>query len=54
MKYAPTSKEEEEERQEALAEVADPQYLLNRDADGEIEVDDPTAAVFGSGDDFKF
>lgn len=34
------SVDEEEERQEALAEVADPMYLFNRDADGEIEVEE--------------
>ena len=45
MKYASASKEEQEERQEALAEVADPHYLLNRDAEGEIEVED-SGAVF--------
>jgi RNA polymerase II-associated factor 1 len=36
------SQEEEVEREEALAEVADPMFLLARgdaDADGEIEVD---------------
>ncbi|TFK26199.1 RNA polymerase II-associated protein [Coprinopsis marcescibilis] len=49
VKYAPMSKEEEEERQEALAEVADPMYLLNRDADGEIEVDESGAAIFSNG-----
>ena len=34
------SKEEEDEREEALAEVVDPMYLLNRadmDAEGEVE-----------------
>lgn len=47
MKYAAASKEDQEERQEALAEVGDPHYLLNRDAEGEIEVDDSTApAIF--------
>jgi hypothetical protein len=45
VKYAPMSKEEEEERQDALAEVADPMYLFNRDADGEVEVDDGTGAA---------
>ncbi|KAJ2933140.1 hypothetical protein H1R20_g3941, partial [Candolleomyces eurysporus] len=45
VKYAPMSKEEEEERQDALAEVADPMYLFNRDADGEVEVDDTTGAA---------
>ena len=43
MKHAPMIKEEEEEREEALAEVADPTFLMVRgdaDADGEIEVDD--------------
>jgi RNA polymerase II-associated factor 1 len=37
------SKDEEEEREEALAEVADPMFLMLRgdaDADGDIEVDD--------------
>jgi RNA polymerase II-associated factor 1 len=37
------SQEEEDEREEALAEVADPMFLMVRgdaDADGEIEVDD--------------
>jgi RNA polymerase II-associated factor 1 len=48
------SKEEEDERQEALAEVADPMYLLGRgdaDADGDIEVDEMGAAV-GAAYDF--
>jgi len=41
------SKEEEEEREEALAEVTDPLYLIGRedvdaDADGELEME-----VFG-------
>ena len=40
------SKDEEEEREEALAEVADPpMFLMHRgdaDADGDIEVDDGT------------
>lgn len=30
------SKEEEDEREEALAEVTDPMYLM-RDADGEVD-----------------
>lgn len=37
------SKEEEDEREEALAEVMDPMYLLNRadvDAEGEVETED--------------
>jgi len=41
--HAPMSKDEEEEREEALAEVADPMFLMHRgdaDADGDIEVDD--------------
>ena len=45
VKYAPMSVDEEEERQEALAEVADPMYLFNRDADGEIEVEDGGGGV---------
>lgn len=43
MNHAPMSQDEEDERREALAEVADPMYLMVRgdaDADGEIEVDD--------------
>ncbi|KAF9563912.1 RNA polymerase II-associated protein [Agrocybe pediades] len=38
--HAPMSKEEEEEREEALAEVADPMYMFMRadqDADGEVD-----------------
>ena len=38
--HAPMSKEEEDEREEALAEVVDPMFLLNRadvDADGEVD-----------------
>ncbi|KAG6853882.1 hypothetical protein C0991_000347 [Blastosporella zonata] len=45
--HAEMSKEEEDEREEALAEVADPMFLLARgdaDADGDIEVDDGTVA----------
>jgi len=41
--HAPMSKDEEEEREEALAEVADPMFLMLRgdaDADGDLEVDD--------------
>ena len=37
------SKEEEDEREEALAEVMDPMYLLGRgdiDAEGEVEGED--------------
>lgn len=40
MLHAPMSKEEEDEREEALAEVVDPMFLLNRadvDADGEVD-----------------
>lgn len=43
MLHAPMSKEEEDERQDALAEVEDPMFLMQRgdaDADGEIEIDD--------------
>lgn len=39
------SKEEEDEREEALAEVVDPMFLMIRgdvDADGDIEVEDGT------------
>ena len=46
------SKEEEDEREEALAEVADPMYLMARgdaDAEGDIEVEDTgTRAEFTS------
>jgi RNA polymerase II-associated factor 1 len=40
--HVPMSKEELDEREELLAEVTDPAFLLNRDdvdADGEIDVD---------------
>lgn len=44
MTHAPISEEEETERQEYLAEVSDPDYLLkmrtDADAEGEIEVDE--------------
>lgn len=46
------SKEEEDEREEALAEVMDPMYLLNRadmDAEGE-EVEEEAEAERPSGD----
>ncbi|KAF8239312.1 RNA polymerase II-associated protein [Tricholoma matsutake] len=51
--HAPMSQEEIDEREEALAEVADPMFLLIRgdaDADGEIEVDD--GGLAGGGLDF--
>ena len=50
--HAEMSKEEEDEREEALAEVADPMYLMARgdaDAEGDIEVEDtgvPRGAEF--------
>ncbi|KAF8659869.1 hypothetical protein AX16_001753 [Volvariella volvacea WC 439] len=49
MTHAPLSQEEEEERQEALAEVVDPLYLIGRDvdADGDIEVDDVNGIPVG-------
>jgi RNA polymerase II-associated factor 1 len=50
MNHAPMSQEEEVEREEALAEVADPMFLLARgdaDADGDIEVDDVGLASVG-------
>lgn len=44
------NKEEEDEREEALAEVLDPMYLLSRgDADAEGEVDD-SMHMGGAGD----
>ncbi|KAF8906198.1 RNA polymerase II-associated protein [Gymnopilus junonius] len=50
MLHAPMSKEEEDEREEALAEVADPTFSLMRgDADAEGEVDD-TAVIPVNGD----
>lgn len=56
--HLPMSKEELDEREEQLAEVADPSYLLNRDdvdADGEIDMDalgqqTPSGAVGDRGD----
>ncbi|RDB23952.1 RNA polymerase II-associated protein 1 [Hypsizygus marmoreus] len=53
VKHASMSKEEEDEREEALAEVADPMFLMVRgdaDADGDIEVDD--TGVVNGGLDF--
>ncbi|KAF8074937.1 RNA polymerase II-associated protein [Lyophyllum atratum] len=50
--HAEMSKEEEDEREEALAEVTDPMFLMVRgdaDADGDIEVDD---GVVNGGLDF--
>jgi RNA polymerase II-associated factor 1 len=53
MTHAPISEEEEAERQEYLAEVSDPDYLLkmrtDADAEGEIEVDDSMYVNGGSG-----
>jgi len=41
-------KEEEEERQEALAEVVDPMYMfLRADADADGEVDEGAGLPFG-------
>ncbi|KAG5634869.1 hypothetical protein H0H81_000469 [Sphagnurus paluster] len=43
--HSEMSKEEEDEREEALAEVADPMFLMVRgdaDADGDVDVDDGT------------
>ncbi|KAF8556690.1 Paf1-domain-containing protein [Imleria badia] len=56
--HVPMSKEELDEREELLAEVTDPAFLLNRDdvdADGEIDVDAlghqaPTEAIGERGD----
>ncbi|KAH0835703.1 RNA polymerase II-associated [Lanmaoa asiatica] len=56
--HVPMSKEELDEREELLAEVTDPAFLLNRDdvdADGEIDVDAlghqaPTGAIDERGD----
>lgn len=55
--HVPMSKEESEEREELLAEVADPTFLLSRDdvdADGEIDVDAlhqaPSGSAGGGGD----
>ncbi|KAI0070806.1 hypothetical protein K474DRAFT_1687312 [Panus rudis PR-1116 ss-1] len=45
--HVPMSKEEEDEREDALAEVNDPMYLLGRgdaDAEGEIETEDMTGS----------
>ncbi|THH28830.1 hypothetical protein EUX98_g5361 [Antrodiella citrinella] len=50
--HVPMSKEEEDEREEALAEVMDPMYLLNRadmDAEGE-EVEEETEVERPGGD----
>lgn len=40
MTHSPMSKEEQDEREEALAEVIDPMFLMGRgdiDADGELD-----------------
>ncbi|KNZ74604.1 RNA polymerase II-associated protein 1 like protein [Termitomyces sp. J132] len=45
LKHSEMSKEEEDEREEALAEVMDPMFLMVRgdaDADGDLEVEDVT------------
>ncbi|EEB98464.1 hypothetical protein MPER_02017, partial [Moniliophthora perniciosa FA553] len=49
--HAPMSKEEEDERDEALAEVNDPLYLMRTDVDaeGDMEVAE-TTEVAASGD----
>ena len=49
--HVPMSREEEQEREEALAEVVDPLYPLSRadadaDADTETEADAPPAPFF--------
>ena len=49
--HVPMSREEEQEREEALAEVVDPLYPLSRadaDADAEGEVDDIAGAPNGT------
>ncbi|KAG5647500.1 hypothetical protein DXG03_009437 [Asterophora parasitica] len=49
--HSEMSKEEEDEREEALAEVADPTYLIARgdaDAEGDLEVDDGTGLNFAT------
>lgn len=46
--HVPMSKEEEDEREEALAEVLDPMYLLTRgdvDAEGEVELEAEEAPI---------
>ncbi|KAI0741362.1 RNA polymerase II-associated [Daedaleopsis nitida] len=46
--HTPMSKEEEQEREEALAEVIDPLYAFSRaDVDAEGEIDDTAVAVNG-------
>ena len=47
MTHSPMSKEEQDEREEALAEVIDPMFLMGRgdiDADGEL---DDGALIYG-------
>jgi len=39
------SKEEREEREEALAEVIDPMFLMNRDTDADGELDEGAMGV---------
>ncbi|KAK0446869.1 Paf1-domain-containing protein [Armillaria borealis] len=54
MSHTDMSKEEEDERQEALAEVVDPMFLMrgDADADGEGEVDHETVALSNAPSDF--
>ncbi|KAK0217775.1 RNA polymerase II-associated protein [Armillaria fumosa] len=54
MSHTDMSKEEEDERQEALAEVVDPMFLMrgDADADGEGEVDHETLALSNAPSDF--
>ena len=61
LSHAPLSREEAEEREEALAEVMDPMFLFSRaeaevegDTDGAIQVDDAVAVVTTNGDDVHF
>jgi len=51
VRHAPMSKEEEDERREALAEVTDPNYLTQRpdqDADGDIDFDESAGFSLGT------
>ena len=61
---APFTAEESEERDEALAEVVDPNYMFSRDADGEVDEThveevqhdstDGIVDLVGGGDDHAF
>jgi RNA polymerase II-associated factor 1 len=47
--HGPMDPKEKAEREEALAEVLDPDYMLGRDADGEPDGDETDGMANGNG-----